>query len=124
MATRDFIYVGDIVAGLLACAERGEPGGVYNLASGVETSIYELAELVNELTGNPTPIALTPARDWDRSGRRYGDTVKSSAELGFEAHTTLRDGLERTVAWTRGNIDWIERCMARHESQLAALASS
>ena len=124
MATRDFIYVGDIVAGLLACAERGEPGGVYNLASGVETSIYELAELVNELTGNPTPIALTPARDWDRSGRRYGDTVKSSAELGFEAHTALRDGLERTVAWTRGNIDWIERCMARHESRLAALASS
>ena len=38
IATRDFIYVGDMAEGLIACAERGEPGGVYNLASGVETS--------------------------------------------------------------------------------------
>jgi nucleoside-diphosphate-sugar epimerase len=123
IATRDFIYVDDIVAGLLACAERGDAGAVYNLASGVETSIRDLAELINELTENPTPIALMPARDWDRSGRRYGDPAKSSAELGFEAHTTLRDGLERTVAWTRENIDWIERCMARHEGRLTEPAS-
>src|SRR5947208_9648926 len=40
-ASRDFIFVGDIVAGLLACAERGAPGDVYNLASGVETQIRE-----------------------------------------------------------------------------------
>ncbi len=122
IATRDFIYVDDIVAGLLACGERGEAGGVYNLASGVETSIRELAELVNELTGNPTPIALTPARDWDRSGRRYGDPSKASAELGFEADTSLRDGLERTVAWTRENLEWIEQCMARHQARVAELA--
>ena len=124
IATRDFIYVDDIVAGLLACGERGEAGGVYNLASGVETSIRGLAELVNELTGNPTPIAPTPARDWDRSGRRYGDPSKASAELDFDAGTSLRDGLERTVAWTRSNLDWIERCMARHEPRLAEMAAS
>ena len=60
IASRDFIYVGDMAQGLIACARRGEPGGVYNLASGVETTIRELAELINELTDNPTPIALAP----------------------------------------------------------------
>ena len=40
---RDFIYVDDIVAGLLRCAECGAPGDVYNLASGIDTTIRELA---------------------------------------------------------------------------------
>ena len=50
------IFVEDIVDGLIVCALRGHPGDVYNLASGVETSILDLAHLVNELTGNRTPI--------------------------------------------------------------------
>ena len=79
IASRDFIYVDDMARGLIACALRGEPGEVYNLASGVETTIRELAELINELTGNPTPIALTPARDWDHSGQRFGDPSKARA---------------------------------------------
>ena len=83
IATRDLIYVDDIVAGLIACAERGEAGGVYNLASGAETSILELAELINELTGNETEIALTPARDWDNSGKRYGDPAKARGRAGL-----------------------------------------
>ena len=76
IARRDLIYVGDMARG----ADRVRGGGageVYNLASGVETTIRELAELINELTGNPTPIALKPARDWDHSGQRYGSTDKA-----------------------------------------------
>jgi UDP-glucose 4-epimerase len=118
IATRDLIYVEDMARGLIACAERGEPGGTYNLASGAETSIRELAELINELTGNQTPIALTPARDWDRSGQRYGDPTKAREQLGFAAEVALREGLERTVSWTRENLDWIESCMARHADRL------
>jgi nucleoside-diphosphate-sugar epimerase len=121
IASRDFIYVGDMARGLIACAERGEPGGVYNLASGVETTIRELAELVNELTGNPTPVALAPARDWDHSGQRYGDPSKSRREIGFEAEMGLREGLGRTIAWTRENLDWIESCMARHKERMREL---
>ena len=121
VATRDFIYVDDIVDGLLACAERGEPGGVYNLASGVETSIRELAELVNELTGNPTPLELAPAREWDRSGKRHGDPTKAAKELEFEAQVELRDGLERTVAWMRDNMGLIQRCIERHADRVPAL---
>ncbi len=121
IATRDFIYVGDMARGLIECATRGGAGEVYNLASGVETSIRELAELINELTGNPTPIALAPARDWDHSGQRYGSTDKARAQLGFDAGTPLREGLERTIAWTRENLDWIERCIARHSERVREL---
>jgi nucleoside-diphosphate-sugar epimerase len=123
IATRDFIYVDDIVRGLLACAMRGEPGEVYNLASGTETSILELAELVNELTGNPTTIALAPARDWDHSGQRYGSTEKARAELGIACEVGLREGLERTVAWTRDNLSRIDRCIEKHRRQMERLTS-
>ena len=114
IATRDFIYVADIVEGLIACAVTGKPGEVYNLASGVETSVKELAELVNELTGNRAPIDLKPARDWDRSGKRYGDPAKARAELGFAAGTALRDGLANTIDWTRRHRDVIQGAIDRH----------
>jgi nucleoside-diphosphate-sugar epimerase len=114
IATRDFIYVDDIVAGLVACALRGKAGEVYNIASGAETSIKELADLVNELTGNKTPIDLKSARNWDRSGKRYGDPSKAKAELGFVAEVDLRDGLSRTIAWTRENATQTQSCIDRH----------
>jgi nucleoside-diphosphate-sugar epimerase len=123
-ASRDFIYVDDIVIGLLACATRGEAGGVYNLASGVETSILELAELINDLTDNPTPVALAPARDWDHSGQRYGSPAKARDALGFQATTTLRDGLNRTISWTRENLDWIESCIAKHQDRMTAATAA
>jgi UDP-glucose 4-epimerase len=114
IAGRDFIFVDDIARGLIACAERGTPGQAYNLASGVETAILDLAQLINELTGNPTPIALAPARDWDHSGRRFGDPTKAREQLGFAAETTLRAGLAATIAWTRANRETIRRCMLQH----------
>jgi UDP-glucose 4-epimerase len=120
IATRDFIYVDDIVEGLVACASRGQRGEVYNLASGVETSIRDLADLINTLAGNPTPLALKPARDWDRSGKRYGDPAKARRELGFTANVALPDGLERTIEWARQNRQLIERCIARHSRFMRA----
>ena len=123
IATRDLIYVEDMAEGLIACATRGGAGEVYNLASGVETTILELAELVNELTENPTPIALKAARDWDHSGQRFGSTDKAARELGFKAGTPLREGLERTIDWTRENLGWIESCMARHAERVPELSA-
>jgi len=124
VATRDFIYVEDIARGLMACALRGAAGDVYNVASGTETSIRELASLINGIVGNPTPPADRPGRDWDRSGRRFGSTAKSKAAIGFEATVPLRAGLERTIAWTREHLDQIEACMARHRDALAAYERS
>jgi UDP-glucose 4-epimerase len=120
-ATRDFIYVGDLVEGLLTCAESGAPGDVYNLASGKETSIRQLAELVNRLTDNPAEVELLPARNWDRSGRRFGSVEKAERDLGFEAQTPLEDGLLRTVDWMRENLDLIDACIRRHAEHLDGL---
>ena len=121
IASRDFIFVDDIARGLIACAEHGRPGEAYNLASGVETTIRDLAELINELTENPTPIALKPARDWDRSGHRFGDPTKAREELGFAAGTALRAGLVETIAWTRANRKTVRRCMRQHARFLPEL---
>ena len=121
-ASRDFIFVEDMARGLMACAERGEPGEVYNLASGVETTIRDLAETINELTGNPTPMDIRPARDWDHSGKRFGSPDKSERELGFRAQVKLRDGLAQTIEWTRKHSPLIMRCMARHEPFLRLVA--
>lgn len=114
IATRDFIYVDDIVDGLIACALKGKPGDVYNLASGRETSIAELAKLINEITGNKVEIDYTPARNWDRSGKRHGDTLKSEKELDFKAKISLPEGLLKTIDWTKQNMDTIKRCIQTH----------
>ena len=114
IATRDFIYVDDIVDGLMACALRGKAGGVYNIASGAETSIAELAAMINEITGNMAVSMMTPARAWDRSGKRHGDPHKSEHELGFKAQVSLPEGLLKTVNWTKANMSTLKRCMRTH----------
>ena len=78
-ATRDFIYVDDIARGLMACAAVGAPGEVYNLASGAETPIRELATTINNLTDNPAAIQFLPKRDWDNSGKRFGSVEEGPA---------------------------------------------
>jgi len=120
LASRDFIYVEDIVGGLIACALRGEPGDVYNLASGEETTIKDLAGLINRMAGGHSEIVVTPPRPWDRAGRRVGSTRKSHEQLGFEADAKLEDGLRKTIDWTKANLDLIERAMSRHKGHLTA----
>ena len=121
IASRDFIYVGDIVRGLFACAERGEPGGVYNLASGEETMIRSLAELILELSESTSTLEIRPPREWDHSGRRFGSPEKAARELAFRTEMPLDEGLRRTIAWTRDHLDFIDACIARHAARLEAL---
>jgi len=117
-STRDFIYVDDIVRGLMLCATNGKAGEVYNLASGVETSILELATLINELTGNQAPMDLRPKRDWDHSGKRFGSTEKAKKEIGFRTQVDLLEGITRTVEWTKKNLPMIEACIQRHAKHM------
>jgi nucleoside-diphosphate-sugar epimerase len=118
VTSRDFIYVEDIVEGLVACALRGKPGDVYNLASGEETTIKELAELIKRLAGSRSEITTAPSRPWDRAGRRVGSTRKSRAQIHFEATTRLEEGLRRTIDWTRANMELIERAMEKHANRV------
>ncbi len=121
-SSRDFIYVDDIVEGLVRCASaESVEGDVFNLASGVEVSVLELAHQVNRLAANPAGIEFIPVRDWDRSINRYGSTRKSDRLLGFRAKTELGSGLSETVDWTRTNMERIDRCIEKHADKLAAV---
>jgi nucleoside-diphosphate-sugar epimerase len=118
-STRDFVYVDDIVEGLLRCAAtEGAAGDVFNLASGVEVTIESLAEQINQLAGSTAGIERTPQREWDRSICRVGDPTKSRARLGFDARVPLAEGLARTVEWTISNRARIDACMLRHRHHL------
>ena len=118
-ASRDFIFVQDMARGLMACALRGNPGEVYNLATGRETTILDLATCINEITGNSVAPDLRAARDWDHSGKRFASTEKASRVLDFRAEIGIREGLRRTVDWTVANRHLIASCMARHCKQMA-----
>jgi UDP-glucose 4-epimerase len=123
-ASRDFIFVEDMARGLMACALKGKAGDVYNLATGQETSILELATKINQLTANETPLDLKPARDWDRSGKRFASTEKSEKELGFVAQVDIDEGLKRTVEWTLANRETIARCIAQHDAMMQQAQAS
>ena len=117
-ASRDFIFVEDMARGLMACATRGGVGEVYNLATGVETTISELATIINRCTKNNTPPDIKPKRDWDRSGKRFASTDKAARDLDFHASVSIHEGLERTVKWTEDNAALIERAIGRHHKLL------
>ena len=104
---------------MIACAQKGDTGGVYNLASGKETSILELANLINEFTGNTTPLDMLPARDWDRSGKRFASTYKAKKELGFTTKIEMREGIKRTVEWTKTNKELIKLSIAKHDKMMS-----
>ena len=114
-ASRDFIFVEDMARGLMACALKGDSGEVYNLATGKETSILELANIINEFTGNKASLDLKPAREWDRSGKRFASTDKAKKELGFQSNVDIRQGLKKTVEWTKVNAMLIKNNITKHD---------
>jgi GDP-L-fucose synthase len=98
--TREFLYVEDCADGLLLAAERYDGAEPVNLGTGNEISIRDLAELVAELTGFEGEVV------WDTSmpngqPRRSLDVTRATGLFGFVAHTTLREGLARTIEWYR-----------------------
>jgi GDP-L-fucose synthase len=100
--TREFLYVEDCADGLVRAAELYDGPEPVNLGTGVETPIRELAETIAELTGFRGEIR------WDTSmpngqPRRSLDAAKAEALFGFHAETSLRDGLEKTIAWYRAS---------------------
>ena len=119
IASRDFIFVEDMVRGLIACALNGQSGEVYNLASGKETSIIDLGNIINKLTGNKAPLDLKPPRKWDKSGKRFASTEKSKNDLGFSAKINIREGIKRTVEWTKINKELIGQNIAQHKKLMS-----
>jgi UDP-glucose 4-epimerase len=114
-ASRDFVFVKDIAQGVLNAFNLGKSGEVYNLASGVETSIADLAEVIIACVESESKIDFQPVRAWDNSGRRLGDTRKSSREIDFEAKVSIPDGIMETVKWFHLNLNRIDASIQRHD---------
>ena len=110
--TRDFTYVEDIVDGTLRMGVVEEAiGEAINLASGTETRIIDLANWVNEVTGNRAGIVFKPRRDWDKAIRRRASIEKARRILGYEPKTDIKTGLRRVYEWIKENKDKIETCV-------------
>ena len=104
--TRDFTYVRDTVDGLLRCGVMATAvGQELNIATGRETSIGDLAKMINGLLGNRAGIEFTDRRKWDNKTRRLGSTIRSRELLDFNASTPLEVGLQNTIAWFQEN--WV-----------------
>lgn len=107
--TRDFTYVGDIVDGLLRVGAMDSAiAQEFNLASGKETRILDLAQMINTLTDNRAGICFSPRRKWDTKTRRLAAIDKARTLIGYEPKTSFQVGLARTVEWFRDNWEQIE----------------
>lgn len=99
--TRDFVFVKDIVNANIIAAESKETG-IFNIASGKQVSIIELAKLIIEITRKNIRIVYKKGR--------MGDIIHSSADiskakkiLDFNPKFTLKEGLKETIEWFRKN---------------------
>jgi len=103
---RDFVFVEDVLEAFLLAAEgaRAGEGAVYNVGSGVQTTLKQLVKTARRALGVSERPAwgAYPARDWDTSVW-VADPRRTEAELGWRARTQLADGLRATASWLVGD---------------------
>jgi UDP-glucose 4-epimerase len=99
--TMDFVHVTDIARANILAAEADVTDQVYNVASGTETSLRELAQTLTEVMKSDLDPVFGPARPVNGVVRRLADTGKATRDLGFSASIDLRQGLESLVDWWR-----------------------
>jgi UDP-glucose 4-epimerase len=112
--TRCFTYVADTVKGtILAATEKDAVGQVFNVGSNHETTVLELATLIRQLASSTSEIVHVPYEAaygpaFEETRRRVPDVGRAREVLGFEAQTTLEEGLRWTLKWfqDRGMLDW------------------
>ena len=108
-ATRDFTYVTDLVDGLLRAGYyENVIGEEFNLASGEETKIIDLANMINETVGNKAGIKFVAKRKWDTKDRLLASIDKANKLIGYQPSVKFKEGLLNTVNWFKENWDRIE----------------
>jgi UDP-glucose 4-epimerase len=101
LQTMDFVHVADIARANILAAEADVTDDVFNVASGVETSLKELAQALSEVMKSTLPPEHGPARAVNGVTRRLADTSAAAQRLGFRAEISLHDGLQGLVDWWR-----------------------
>jgi dTDP-glucose 4,6-dehydratase len=104
-AVRDYVYVEDHCRAIDLVLHRADPGGIYNVGTGVETSGMEVARTVLELLRKPVDLIEHVA---DRAGHDYRYAIDTSRirSLGWEPAVGFRQGMEMTVRWFLEHEDW------------------
>jgi dTDP-glucose 4,6-dehydratase len=108
-ASRDWLYVDDDAEAIEAVIEAdldAVVGEVINVATGLDVSVSQIADLVLELLGKPASLKQFVDERPGQVRRHAGSTEKAERLLGWRARTPLEEGLERTVAWYRDNDAW------------------
>jgi len=108
-ASRDWLYVEDDAEAIVAAIEAdldSVAGEVINVATGVDVSVSEVADLVLSVLGKPASLKAYVDERPGQVDRHIGSTEKADRLLGWRARTSFVDGLERTVAWYRENEAW------------------
>ncbi len=102
--TRDYVYAGDVAEGMIRAAEKYVGSEVVNLSSGKETSVKEICDSLQQITGFKGEIQWLTEKP-EGQVRRWFDVSKSKNDLGFSAATSLKDGLKKTVDWYIDNFN-------------------
>jgi GDP-L-fucose synthase len=103
-ASREFLYVDDCAEGLLLALEKYDSPEPINLGNGREITIKDLTEMVARIAGFKGSIRWDLSKP-DGQPRRCLDVSRAARELGFQAKTTLEDGLKKTVDWFEKHVD-------------------
>jgi UDP-glucose 4-epimerase len=95
----DFVYTEDVARAYVLAIESDVAEGFYNVASGVETSLLDLARALLRAMDSDLEVEFGPERAVNGVTRRLADTSAATRDLGFTAQVGLEDGLRRLVAW-------------------------
>jgi len=110
--TRCFTYVADTIRGtLLAATVKEAAGQIFNIGSNRETAVLELAGLIRQLAASASEIVHLPYEAaygpaFEETRRRVPDVTRAREVLGFEAQTSLEEGLRWTLEWFRRSVGW------------------
>jgi UDP-glucose 4-epimerase len=99
--TMDFVYIEDVARANLLAASIEASDVVFNVASGTETSLRELADLLLKAMDSDLPVEFGPERSVNKVSRRIADTRLARDVLGFEIEVDIEAGLRRLVRWWR-----------------------
>ncbi|MGE5527734.1 MAG: NAD-dependent epimerase/dehydratase family protein [Patescibacteria group bacterium] len=107
---RDFTYVADTIAATLAAAaNEGAVGGTFNIGTGCGTTIKELGDKINALTGNRAGLVFVSRRTWDRCRERVAQIGRARRVLGYAPSVGLDEGLALTRDWISTRLDCARR---------------
>jgi len=103
--TRDFTYIDDVVeATILAGISSKAEGQVYNVGTGRETTVNQLARMIIQITGADAQPTYIDRRDIDNIRRRVVNIEKIRRELRWVPSVTIEEGLRRTYRWLKENV--------------------